>query len=76
MKKYLNCIMALLLSVGFVVAVVGEPLVAMAKVKMPDKSQILVERISDYVALEIVESPKNTWTKVKMDNKTYFGLCF
>ena len=51
MKKYLNCIMALLLSVGFVVAVVGEPLVAMAKVKMPDKSQILVERISDYVAL-------------------------
>lgn len=51
--------------------VVAEP--ASAAVNMPEKSATLVKRMADYTTAQICFEPKKAWTKIAMNNETYFS---
>lgn len=63
---------ALILAVVMVCAVLAaEPV--NAAVTMPAKSATLVKRMSDYTTMKICYQPQKAWTKVTMNNETYFS---
>lgn len=73
MNKIMKQIMAILLaSVMVLSSIAVKPVTSEAKVKLPGKSEKLVEDMADYATKYIVYKPKKSWTKVKLNNETYF----
>lgn len=71
MRKYVGRVMTCCFCLIMVFSIiVSEPATVMAKVNMPAKSEKLVKRMSDYTTLYIVEQPKRSWTKIKINNDT------
>ena len=73
MNKIMKKIMAIfLVSVMVLSSIAVKPVTSEAKVKMPDKSEKLLDHIAEYATLIIIYEPKKTWTKMQMNNDTYF----
>ena len=71
MKKYLRRIVLSSLCFIMIFTVVAiDPTSVMAKVSMPAKSGTLVNRISDFTTLYIVDHPQKSWTKISINNDT------
>lgn len=44
---------------------------AIEPVKMPVKSAVLVERLSDYITDKMISEPQKSWTEIELNDNTY-----
>lgn len=67
-----NLILTVLLLSLLLSVVALDPVSVSAKVTMPAKSSVLVKNTTNYITKCMAQSPKKSWTKLKMNNKTCF----